>query len=543
MVYSTPNLAWAIPPAGYPYLHKPARETDMERSENPTKPTMGPAAVAEAPVQALIDEIKAMPAPDLQESRMANDSFDADLIVIGAGPGGYVAAIRAAQLGAKVIVVEKEYLGGTCLNWGCIPSKALIASVERLQHVKHADKLGVKVEGNVSIDFDAVMARKNKIVETQRGGVGFLFKKNGIRHVEGFASFEDAHTITVEKDGQKQTLKAKNFVLAMGSSVIHIPVPGLEGGREQGVWTSDDAVTAPFIPKRMVILGGGAVGCEFGYVFNGMGSEVTLVEMMPQLLPMPSVDAELGIELGRVLGRQGIKVKTGSTIEKAERAGDVWKVSVKTGDTVEVIEVDVVLLGVGRKANVEGMNLEKIGVQMHKRGVQIVDDTLKTHVPNIYAIGDVTGRIQLAHMASHEGIVAVTNAVTGAEKKVDYKVVPNCVYTSPEVSSVGLTEAEAKEKGYDVKTGKFAFRPLGKAMATGEQDGFVKVVVDRKYGEVLGVHMIGAHVTDMIHEGAVAIKLEATLDYMVDTIHAHPTMSEAVLEAFEDAAGHAIHKV
>jgi dihydrolipoamide dehydrogenase len=518
-------------------------DTDMEPFENPTKPTMGPAAVAEAPVQALIDEIKAMPAPDLQESRMANDSFDADLIVIGAGPGGYVAAIRAAQLGAKVIVVEKEYLGGTCLNWGCIPSKALIASVERLQHVKHADKLGVKVEGNISIDFDAVMARKNKIVETQRGGVGFLFKKNGIRHVEGFASFEDAHTITVEKDGQKQTLKGKNFVLAMGSSVIHIPVPGLEGGREQGVWTSDDAVTAPFIPKRMVILGGGAVGCEFGYVFNGMGSEVTLVEMMPQLLPMPSVDAELGIELGRVLGRQGIKVKTGSTIEKAERAGDVWKVSVKTGDTVEVIEVDVVLLGVGRKANVEGMNLEKIGVQMHKRGVQVVDDTLKTHVPNIYAIGDVTGRIQLAHVASHEGIVAVTNAVTGSEKKVDYKVVPNCVYTSPEVSSVGLTEAEAKEKGYDVKTGKFAFRPLGKAMATGEQDGFVKVVVDRKYGEVLGVHMIGAHVTDMIHEGAVAIKLEATVDYMVDTIHAHPTMSEAVLEAFEDAQGHAIHKV
>jgi dihydrolipoamide dehydrogenase len=293
----------------------------------------------------------------------------------------------------------------------------------------------------------------------------------------------------------------------------------------------------------MVILGGGAVGCEFGYVFNGMGSEVTLVEMQAQLLPMPSVDAELGIELGRVLGRQGIKVKTGSTIEKAERAGDVWKVSVKTGDTVEVIEVDVVLLGVGRKANTEGMNLEKIGVQMHKRGVQVADDTLKTHVPNIYAIGDVTGRIQLAHVASHEGIVAVTNAVTGSQKKVDYKVVPNCVYTSPEVSSVGLTEAEAKEKGYDVKTGKFAFRPLGKAMATGEQDGFVKVVVDRKYGEVLGVHMIGAHVTDMIHEGVVAIKLEATLDYMVDTIHAHPTMSEAVLEAFEDAAGHAIHKV
>lgn len=515
----------------------------MEPTNLPSKPLSGPAAVAEAPVKALIEEISAMPTPEQQESRMANDSFDADLIVIGAGPGGYVAAIRAAQLGAKVIVVEKEYLGGTCLNWGCIPSKALIASVERLQHVKHADKLGVKVEGNVSLDFDAVMARKDKIVQTQRGGVGMLFKKNGIRHVEGFASFEDAHTITVEKDGQKQTLKGKNFVLAMGSSVIHIPVPGLDGGREQNVWTSDDAVTAPFIPKRMVILGGGAVGCEFGYVFNGMGSEVTLVEMMDRLLPMPGVDSELGVELGKVLGRQGIKVKTSSTIEKAVRSGDGWKVTIKSGDKVEEIEVDVVLLGVGRKANTEGMNLEKIGVQMHKRGVQVADDTLVTHVPNIYAIGDVTGRVQLAHVASHEGIVAVTNAITGSKKPVDYKVIPNCVYTSPEVSSVGLTEADAKEKGYDVKTGKFHFRPLGKAMATGEQDGFVKVVVDRKYGEVLGVHMIGAHVTDMIHEGAVAIKLEATLDYMVDTIHAHPTMSEAVLEAFEDAAGHAIHKI
>ena len=511
----------------------------METPNETAKPLMGPAAVAEAPVQALIDEIAAMPAPDVEESRMANDSFDADLIVIGAGPGGYVAAIRAAQLGAKVIVVEKEYLGGTCLNWGCIPSKALIGSVERLHQVKTADKLGIKVEGEVSLDFDAVMGRKQKIVETLRGGVGYLFKKNGVRHIEGFASFDDAHTIIVDKDGQKQTLKGKNFLLAMGSSVIHLPIPGLEGGRDQNVWTSDDAVTMPFVPKRILIVGGGAVGCEFGYVLNGMGSEGTLVEVQARLLPLPGIDAELGHEIGKILARQGVKVKTGAMVEKAERAGEGWRVTFKGG---EAVEVDVVLLGVGRKANTEGMNLEKIGVKLHKRGVEVADDTLKTHVPNVYAIGDVTGRVQLAHVASYEGIVAATNAVTGSEKKADYKTIPSCVYTSPEVSSVGLTEAEAKEKGYDVKTGKFMFRPLGKAMATGEQDGFVKVVVDGKYGEVLGVHMIGAHVTDMIHEGVVAIKLEATLDYMVDTIHAHPTMSEAVLEAFEDAAGHAIHK-
>ncbi len=503
-------------------------------------PHAGPSAVA-APVESLIRSIPGIPAPEEQEARMANENFDADIVVIGAGPGGYVAAIRAAQLGAKTIVVEKSYLGGTCLNWGCIPSKALIASVERLQHVKHADKLGVKVGGETSFDFDAIMARKEKIVTTQRGGVGMLFKKNGIRHVDGFASFVDAHTIDVKKpDGTIETIRAKNFVIATGSSVIKLPIPGLEGGREEGVWTSDDAVTAPFVPKRMAILGGGAVGVEFSYVFNGLGSDVTLVELMPQLLPL--MDSELGVELGKSLSRQGIKIRTGSTFDKVERVGNVWKVFIKKGEDVEVIEVDVVLLGIGRKANTDGLNLEKIGVKLHKRGIEVVDDSLVTHVPNIYAIGDVTGRIQLAHVASHEGIHAVTNIIKGEKKLVDYKAVPNCVYTSPEVSSVGLTEAQAKEKGYDIKVGKFNFRPLGKAMATTEQDGFVKVIADSKYGEVLGVHMIGAHVTDMIHEGVVALKLEATVESMVDAIHAHPTMSEAVLEAFEDAEGHAIHK-
>lgn len=473
---------------------------------------------------------------------MPNENFDADIVVIGSGPGGYVAAIRSAQLGAKTVCVEKGFLGGTCLNVGCIPSKVMIASVERLHQVKTANKLGIKVEGTVEADFPAIMARKDKVVQTQRGGVGMLFKKNGVRHIEGFASFQDAHTIEIVKnDGAKETLRAKNFILAMGSSVVNLPIPGLEGGRDANVWTSDDAVTAPFVPKKMAILGGGAVGCEFGYVFNGLGTEVELIEMMPNLLPM--MDTELGVELGKLLTRQGLKVKTGATIEKCERNGKGWKVHVKKGTENEVLEVDVVLLGVGRKAMTDNMNLEKIGVKLHRRGVEVANDTMRTHVPNIFAIGDVTGRIQLAHVASHEGIIAVTNAITNGDRMVDYKAVPNCVYTVPEVSSVGLTEGEAREKGYEVTVGKFNFRPLGKAMATGEQDGFVKVVCEKKYGEVLGVHMIGAHVTDMIHEGVVALKLEATLDYMIDTIHAHPTMSEAVLEAFEDAAGHAIHKL
>jgi dihydrolipoamide dehydrogenase len=506
-------------------------------------PARKSAAVTDPLVNAsLIEQISETTQPEEKEERMPNDNFDADIVVIGSGPGGYVAAIRAAQLGAKTVCVEKEYLGGTCLNWGCIPSKVMIASVERLNHVKHAKALGIDVTGEASVNFDEFIKRKDKVVLTQRGGVGILFKKNGVRHAEGFASFVDAHTIEVtNKEGKKETIRAKNFVLAMGSSVIHLNIPGLEGGRDENVWTSDDAVTMPFVPKSVLILGGGAVGVEFGYVFNGLGSDTTVVEMMPTLIPM--MDQDLGTELGKLLSRQGIKVRTGATVEKAERSGKGWKCHLKKGTDVEVLEVDVVLLGVGRKANTDNMNLEKIGVKLHRRGVEVVDDTLKTHVPNIYAIGDVTGRIQLAHVASMEGIFAVTNIVRSEERKMDYKAVPNCVYTIPEVASVGLTQSEAEAQGYDVTIGKANFRPFGKPMAIGEQDGFVKIVAEKKYGEVLGVHMIGPHVTDMIAAGVAAIKLEATVDSMAETIHAHPTLSEVMLEAYEDAAGHAIHKI
>lgn len=470
---------------------------------------------------------------------MSNASFDADVIVIGAGPGGYVAAIRAAQLGAKVTVIEREYLGGTCLNWGCIPSKAMIASVDAYQHVKHAGDFGVIVEGEVKMDFAKMSARRDKIVQTLRGGVGMLFKKNKITHVEGHATLKDPHTVEVEKDGKKTSLRAKSIILAMGSRIIVPPIPGLKGGREDGIWTSDDAVTAPFIPKKMLVIGGGVIGVEFSYVFNGLGTEVTVVEMMPRVLPM--MDEDLGTELGKLLTRQGVKLKTGSAVEKLEKVKDGWKVFVKSGGQVEEHVVDVVLVAVGRRAFTDNMNLEANGVKLQRGSVE-VDDTLRTSVPHIYAIGDTTGRIQLAHIASYEGTVAAQNAVQGTNRKIDEKAVPNCIYTVPEVASVGLTEGEAKERGYDVKVGKFAFRPLGKAMAAGTPDGFVKVVAESKYGEVLGVHMIGAHVTDLIAQAVVAIKLEATLDVMVDTIHAHPTMTEAVLEAYEDAHGHAIHK-
>ncbi|RYG36738.1 dihydrolipoyl dehydrogenase [bacterium] len=510
-----------------------------------TTPTNGPAAaVAPAPMESLIRELEEMPAPEEQTQKMPSENFDADVVVIGAGPGGYFAAIRAAQLGAKTICVEKEYLGGTCLNWGCVPSKAMIGGAEALHFVKHdAKKFGVTLpEGEVGLDFEVYSKRRDKIVQAQRGGIGMLFKKNGIRHAEGFARFIDANTIEVEKkDGTKETIRAKNFVLAMGSSVVMLKIPGLEGGREQNVWTSDDAVTAPFIPKKMLVLGGGAVGSEFSYVFNAIGTEVTLVELMPTLVPM--MDVELGTELGKLMGRQGVKVRTGAGLDRVERNGEGWRCYVKKGADEEVIDVDVILLGVGRKANTDGMGLEALGVKLHKRGVELVDDTMRTHVPNIYAIGDVTGRIQLAHVAENEGIVAVTNAITGSEKKTDYKAVPSAVYTNPEIASVGLTEAQAKEQGYDVVVGRARFGIFAKAMAQETRDGFVKVVAERKYGELLGVHMIGAHVTDLIHEAVVAIKLEATLDYLADTMHAHPSMAEAVLEAYEDAQGHAIHKM
>jgi dihydrolipoamide dehydrogenase len=491
-------------------------------------------------VESIIRLIDAIQETQPQEKLMPQGPFDADVIVIGAGPGGYVAAIRAAQLGASTIVVEKEHLGGTCLNWGCIPSKAMIAAVGRWHAVKHAGEFGVVVQGEAGFDFAKMMARKDKIVTTQRGGIAALFKKNKVRHVPGFASFLDPNTIEVLHDGKSEKLRARKFILATGSSVLYLDIPGLEGGRDAGVWTSDDAVTAPFVPESMLILGGGAVGCEFSYVFNGLGSKVTLVEMMPSLIPI--MDADLGAELGRLLKRQGIDVLTGARLEQCERTASGWKCAVTQGGQTVERTVQVVLLGVGRKANTEGMNLEAVGAKLHSRGVEIVDDTLVTHQPSIYAIGDVTGRIQLAHVASYEGTIAAQNAATDSRRRADYKVVPGVVYTIPEVASVGMTQSEAETRGYDVTVGRFAFRPLGKAMASGEQDGFVKVVAERKYGEVLGVHIVGAHAGDLIHEGAVAIKLEATLDDLVDTIHAHPTMSEAYLEAFEDAAGHAIHK-
>ncbi len=505
--------------------------------------TNGPATATPMPASSIIQAISGIPVEQEQTQTMANDQFDADIIVIGAGPGGYYASIRAAQMGAKVICVEKGFLGGTCLNVGCVPSKAMIASVEMLQKAKKATSFGLKAIAEPEMDFDAFMKRKEKIVLTERGGIGMLYKKRGVTHVEGFAKFVDANTVSVTgADGKETKYRGKNFILAMGSSVIQLPIPGLEGGRDANVWTSDDAVTAPFVPDSMIVLGGGAVGCEFSYVFNGLGTKVTLVEMMPNLINI--MDEELGVELGKQLSKQGITVKTGATIEKVEKTKTGWKATVKKGTETEVIEAQVVLLGVGRKPNTDGMNLEGIGIKLQRGAVQIADDTLRTHVANIWAIGDVTGRIQLAHVAQQEGLTAVNNILKPeSQKKVDYRFVPNVVYTVPEVASVGMTESKARSEGYDVVVGRSKFGIFAKAMASNETEGFVKVVAEKKYGEILGLHMIGGHVGDTVHEAVVALVHEATLESMETVIHAHPTMAEAIIEAFEDAMGHAIHKM
>lgn len=475
--------------------------------------------------------------------------FDADVIVIGSGPGGYVAAIRAAQLGARTICIEREATewGGTCLNWGCIPTKAMIASVERLQHVKHADAMGVLIQGEIGFDFGKMMERKTKVVTTLRGGVSALLKSNHVRSVVGTGSLIDAHTVEVTgPDGQKERLTGKNLLIATGSVPVALPVPGLQrdpndprGVSSNGIWTSDEAVSATECPKRMVVIGSGAVGLEFAYTYRNLGAEVDVVEIMPEILP--AGDAEIAAELRKSLTKQGIRFHIGAKVTGVEHKGAVKVVTIEGAKGAKTVECEVVLVGAGRRAYFEGLNLEAVGVQTDKRGI-IVNDTLQTSVPNIYAFGDVTGKQMLAHLASHMGIVAAENAM-GHTVKMDYRAVPAPIYTVPEVASVGLSEQQARDQGYDVLTGRFPLRPLGRAMALGETEGLVKVVTERKYGELLGVHIFGPYATEMIHEAVIAIKLEATIEELMTTVHAHPTLSEAVGEAALDVRGEAIHKL
>jgi dihydrolipoamide dehydrogenase len=483
--------------------------------------------------------------------------YDVDVIVIGGGPGGYPAAIRVAQLGGKAVCIDFDNAGGTCLNWGCIPTKTIIGSVAALEQARHAADFGLKL-GEVGYDFGALMARKDKVVGQLVGGVEFLFKKNKVRFIKGRGKLIDAHTVEATlDDGKTERVTAGSIILATGSVPMYLPIPGLDGAGADGdvwvdngevkkrkasgtladsaLWTSNEAVSAKEVPGHLAIIGAAVVGTEFAYAYRGLGSEVTMIEIMPQILP--TVDAEIAGELTKLLTKSGIKIMTSTKVVGVDLKERKLKYTSEKGDGE--IAFDKVLMAVGRRPFTDGLGLEDVGVALNKRAIA-VDDFMRTNVPSIYAIGDAAGG-GLAHVATREGEVAAENAM-GHSVKMDRRAIPSCVYTEPEVAVTGLTEEQAKAAGYDVKVGKFSFKNLGKAMAINENVGLVKIVSEAKYGEILGAHIIGPHATDIIHEICVSIKLESTVDELMHTIHAHPTLSEAVMEAAQDVKGESVHK-
>ncbi len=459
-----------------------------------------------------------------------------DIIVLGSGPGGYVAAIRASQLGLKTAVVEKEALGGICLNWGCIPTKALLKSANVKEYMDHASDYGLSVD-NVKVDFDAVVKRSRGVAEGMSKGVQFLMRKNKIDVISGFGKLLAPGKLEVtDAEGKKSTISAKNIIIATGARSRNIPAIPQDGKKIIGY---REAMTLPKQPKSLVVVGSGAIGCEFAYFYNSLGTKVTIIEFLPNILPLE--DEEVSKQLEKSFKKSGIEVLTGTSVEQASTTKNGCEVKIKNakGET-QVIECDIVLSAVGVQTNIENIGLETLGVKVDK-GRIITNEFYQTNIPGVYAIGDVTTGPALAHVASHEGIVCVEKIAGKNPTPVDYGNVPSCTYCYPEVASVGMTEKAAKEAGYDVKVGKFPFSASGKASAAGAKDGFVKVIFDAKYGEWLGCHMIGAGVTEMIAEAVVARKLETTGHEIISAMHPHPTMSEAIMEAAAAAYGEVIH--
>ena len=453
-----------------------------------------------------------------------------DIIVLGSGPGCYVTAIRASQLGFKTAIVEKESLGGVCLNWGCIPTKALLKSAQVFEYLKHAEDYGLKVEG-VDKDFDAVVKRSRGVAEGMSKGVQFLMKKNKIDVIEGFGKLKPGKKVDV--DGTEYS--ADNIIIATGARSRELPSLPQDGKKIIGY---REAMTLKEQPKKMIVVGSGAIGCEFGSFYNAMGTEVTIVEYMPNIVPVE--DEEVSKQFERSLKKAGINIMTGSSVESVDTSGDGVVATVKTKKGEEKLEADIVLSAVGIKTNIEGIGLEDVGIITDKDKV-IVNDWYQTNMPGYYAIGDVTPGPALAHVASAEGIICVEKLAGMHVEKLDYGNIPGCTYASPEIASVGMTEKQAKEAGYELKIGKFPFSASGKASAAGNKEGFVKVIYDAKYGEWLGCHMIGAGVTDMIAEAVLGRKLETTGHEVLKAVHPHPTMSEAVMEAVAAAYDEVIH--
>jgi len=458
-----------------------------------------------------------------------------DLAILGGGPGGYVAAIRAAQLGLTTAIIDQDKLGGICLNWGCIPTKALLKNAEVLDTVKNAKNFGINIP-SYKVDFAKTIRRSRQISERLSKGIDFLMKKNNITHIIGRGSFIAENKIEV-KNGRKQVaVQAKHFIIATGGRPK--VYPGMDFDDNQ-VISSKEAMILNQPPEEMVIVGAGAIGAEFAYFYNSYGTKVTLLEMMDRVLPME--DEEVSKELEENFIKIGIAVHTSTTVERIETLKTKVKVHIKHGNKKELIECSVALLAVGITGNTEDLGLEKIGIKI-KKGAVLIDDYGQTTVSNIFAIGDVTGPPWLAHVASAQGHVAAEKIAGHPTFPVDYSNIPACTYCQPQVASLGLTEAQARDAGHDVKVGKFNFRSSGKAMAMGSMDGFVKIVFDAKYGELLGCHIIGAEATELIAELAMAKGLEATWQDLARTVHAHPTLSEAIMEAALDAFGRAIHQ-
>ena len=457
-----------------------------------------------------------------------------DIVIIGSGPGGYVTAIRASQLGLKTAIIEKESLGGVCLNWGCIPTKALLKSAQVFNYLKHANDYGLKIT-EFDKDFDAVVNRSRDVAKGMSKGVQFLMKKNKIEVFTGHGKVMEGKKVSVYFNNKTEEIKGKNIIIATGARSRELPSMPQDGKKILGY---REAMTLKKQPKKMIVVGSGAIGTEFAFFYNAMGTEVIIVEYLDRIVPLE--DEEVSKQLEKSFKKSGIKIMTNSEITEVDTSGKGVKATVKTSNGEETLSADIVLSAAGIKSNIENLGLEELGIAVDRDKI-MVNDFYETNLPGYYAIGDVTSGQALAHVASAEGILCVEKIAGHNVEPIDYGNIPGCTYCNPEIASVGLTEAQAKEKGLDIKIGKFPFSASGKAQAGGTSEGFVKVIFDAKYGEWLGCHMIGAGVTDMIAEAVLARKLETTGHEVLKAVHPHPTMSEAVMEAVADAYDEVIH--
>ena len=465
---------------------------------------------------------------------MVTDS-EYDVAVIGGGPGGYVAAIRAAQLGLKACVIERDALGGVCLNWGCIPSKALLKNAEILSYIHRADQFGFRFD-NFSADYSVAVGRSRQVVDRMTRGIGFLLRKNNVEHIAGTGRLTSANSIdVVGADGQSSQVRTRNIIVATGARPRSIPPLPVDGQR---IITSREAIVAEDVPASIAIVGGGAIGVEFAYVYRMYGSSVTIIELLPRLVP--NEDEEISQQLERAFGRDGIELKTGAGVTAAQADASGVTLTIEKDGSTETARFDKVLVAIGVQPNTEDLGLEALGVATD-RGYITVDDQMATNVAGVYAVGDVTGKLALAHVASAQGVTAVESIAGEETQPLDYSLMPRATYCHPQVASMGLTEAQAREQGYEVKIGRFNVQASGKAVAMGENDGLVKLVIDAKYGELLGGHMCGPEVTELLGELSMTKLLEGTTLELGWAVHAHPTIAEMVHEAALDAEGRVLH--